>query len=81
MKVHDADLTPRELEIAKRSLSIIRAVEDAGAGNDNLLLAQSLIIVARNLARRDPQWRTTLAVEMIRAAIELDEDVACVRWQ
>jgi hypothetical protein len=81
MTVQDADLKPRELEIAKRSLSIIRAVEDAGAGSDNLLLAQSLIIVARQLARRNPQWRTALAVEMIRTAIELDPDVVCAPWQ
>jgi hypothetical protein len=66
-------------EHANFVIKIVRQIMDAKRG-DNFDTCTFLIGIAAALAHADPTHRTAIACHLIRTAIELDEDVACVRW-
>jgi hypothetical protein len=79
------DVTPAELKNLEKSDEYISAVVDAlqRAANVSspLAVAIALVRTGRALAASDQTSKTYFALELARTALELDPDIASVRWQ
>jgi hypothetical protein len=48
---------------------------------DGPQIARGLIVIITAMVGDDPEARTTVGLEMIRTALEMDPDLISVRWQ
>jgi hypothetical protein len=76
-------MTPEDLEVIDEAhyiVDIVTSLQRATQFAGPLAIAVGLTRVARALGASTSESRTYLALEMARTAIELDPDIAVVRW-
>jgi hypothetical protein len=69
----------REIISAEQAEKLVAACRAAGAGDDYVAV-QIILALLRFFARQNDSMRVAVALELIRAAMQLDPDCEHVRW-
>jgi hypothetical protein len=83
-ELRSMNVTPEELqniETGSYIVDIVNSLQRAANVSSPLAVAIALVRTGRALAASDQTSKTYFALELARTALELDPDIAVVRWQ